>query len=47
MTRFLSNALLVRGVTVLHILSAAPAKPHELSEFGRAENGMVTYPGLL
>ncbi|MEP6593469.1 MAG: DUF488 domain-containing protein [Acidobacteriota bacterium] len=45
--RLLSDALLVRGVTVLHILSAASAKPHELSEFGRVEGGRVTYRGLL
>jgi uncharacterized protein (DUF488 family) len=45
--RFLADALLVRSVRVLHILSLAVAKPHELSEFGRAHNGTVIYPGLL
>jgi uncharacterized protein (DUF488 family) len=45
--RLLSDALLVRGVPVLHILSAAEPKPHELSEFARAEPDGVTYPGLL
>lgn len=45
--RFLSDALFVRSVTVLHILSAAPPKPHELSEFGRPHHGTVIYPGLL
>jgi uncharacterized protein (DUF488 family) len=45
--RFLADALLVRSVKVQHILSAAPAKPHELSAFGRPHDGRVTYPGLL
>jgi uncharacterized protein (DUF488 family) len=45
--RFLADALLVRNVRVLHILSAAAAKPHELSEFGRADGGTVIYPGLV
>jgi uncharacterized protein (DUF488 family) len=45
--RLLSDALLVRGVHVFHILSAAPAKPHELSEFACVAAGTVTYPGLL
>lgn len=45
--RFLADALLVRSVTVLHILSAAPPKPHELSEFGQPHEGTVMYPGLL
>jgi uncharacterized protein (DUF488 family) len=45
--RFLADALFVRDVKVRHILSSAAAKPHELSEFGRAHAGMVTYPGLL
>ncbi len=45
--RFLADALLVGGVTVLHILSDAPPKSHELSDFGRARNGTVIYPGLL
>ena len=45
--RLLADALLVRGVSVRHILSGAAPKPHELSEFARAEQGEVTYPGLL
>ena len=32
---------------VFHILSAAAAKPHELSEFARVEHGRLTYPGLI
>lgn len=45
--RLLSDALLVRGVPVLHILSTAAPKPHELSEFARDRDGQVIYPGLL
>ncbi len=45
--RLLSDALLVRGVSVRHIMPAGAAKPHELSEFARAQNGAVIYPGLL
>ncbi len=45
--RLLADALLVRGVPVLHILSAAPPKPHELSEFARESGGGGIYPGLL
>ena len=45
--RLLADALLVRGVPVRHILSSAAPKPHELSEFARAQAGEVTYPGLL
>ena len=39
----LSDALLVRGVTVLHILTAAPAEPHQLCEFARTEGTIITY----
>jgi uncharacterized protein (DUF488 family) len=45
--RLLSDALLVRGVSIWHILSTLPAKPHELSEFAREYEGGVIYPGLL
>lgn len=44
--RLLSDALLVRGVPVLHILPGTAPKPHELSEFAREEDGEITYPGL-
>jgi uncharacterized protein (DUF488 family) len=43
----LSDALIVRGVPTLHILSASIAKPHELSSFARVEGRKVIYPGLL
>jgi uncharacterized protein (DUF488 family) len=45
--RLLADALLVRGIPVLHILSRAAPKPHELSEFAREAAGEVIYPGLL
>jgi uncharacterized protein (DUF488 family) len=45
--RLLADALLVRSVPVLHILTAGAPKPHELSEFAREHDGGVIYPGLL
>ena len=45
--RLLSDALIVRGVPVLHILSTSVPKPHELSGFARADGSKVIYPGLL
>jgi uncharacterized protein (DUF488 family) len=45
--RLLADALLVRGVPVRHILSAADPNLHELSEFARPNQGKVIYPGLL
>lgn len=45
--RLLADALLVRGISVLHILSTGAPKPHELSEFARPDGIEVTYPGLL
>lgn len=45
--QLLSDALLVRGVPVQHIVNAEEVKPHELSGFARAEGRKVIYPGLL
>ncbi|HJR58421.1 MAG TPA: DUF488 domain-containing protein [Vicinamibacterales bacterium] len=45
--RLLADALLVRGVPVLHILASGAAGPHELSEFAREVEGELIYPGLL
>lgn len=45
--RLLADALLVRGVPVLHILSPAAPAPHEFSEFAREVEGELIYPGLL
>ena len=45
--QLLSDALLVRGVPVRHILDTEEAKPHELSGFARVQGRKVIYPGLL
>ena len=45
--RLLADALVARGIPVLHILSAAEPKPHELSEFARLRGTSVIYPGLV
>ena len=45
--QLLSDALLVRGVPVRHILSTAAPKLHQLSQFARVSRDVVTYPGLL
>jgi uncharacterized protein (DUF488 family) len=43
----LADALVARGVTVRHIMSAASAKLHVLNEFARIEGTRVRYPGLV
>lgn len=45
--RLLADALVVRGAPVLHVLTTAPPKPHELNEFARVEAYRLSYPGLL
>jgi len=40
-----SDALLARGRTVMHITSSSEPSPHELTPFAVVENGRVTYPG--
>lgn len=45
--RLLADTLVARGIPVLHILSAAAPKPHELSEFAVVTDGRVSYPGLI
>jgi len=45
--RLLSDALLVRGVPVRHILAQATPDPHELTAFARVDGLKVIYPGLL
>jgi uncharacterized protein (DUF488 family) len=42
----IADALVARGVTVLHLLSGK-SRPHTLSPVARAQDGRVTYPGLL
>jgi uncharacterized protein (DUF488 family) len=39
----LADALLVRGVTVRHIISSAPAQPHQLCDFATTEGTTITY----
>lgn len=41
-----SDALMVRGVDVRHILSPSSVKPHSLTPFAHVEGELVTYPGL-
>jgi uncharacterized protein (DUF488 family) len=45
--RLLADALQLQGAPVWHILSTAPASPHEVSDFARIHKGKVIYPGLL
>jgi len=40
----LSDALLVRGVRVVHILSAGQTQDHKLTPFAKVHGGRVTYP---
>jgi uncharacterized protein (DUF488 family) len=40
-----ADALLVRGVRVLHVTSASEPKPHALTLFARVRGTQVTYPG--
>jgi uncharacterized protein (DUF488 family) len=41
----LADALVVRGVTVCHILSIEPAQPHQLCAFAQAKGTIITYVG--
>jgi uncharacterized protein (DUF488 family) len=40
----IADALLVAGYKVMHIISAAPAQPHTLTEFAKVAGGRITYP---
>jgi uncharacterized protein (DUF488 family) len=42
--RLLSDALLARGVEVLHLDARGQSTPHELTEFAVVEDGRVGYP---
>jgi uncharacterized protein (DUF488 family) len=42
--RLITDALLVAGVQVLHILSPTSSKPAVLNEHARVENGHLIYP---
>lgn len=41
----IGDALLVRGVNVLDIMSETKEVPHELTPFARVDGDQVTYPG--
>jgi uncharacterized protein (DUF488 family) len=40
-----ADALVARGVTVLHISSRQSAKAHQLTPFAQVEGDRITYPG--
>jgi uncharacterized protein (DUF488 family) len=42
--RLITDALLVRGVTVSHIMSVTVTRPAELTPFARVRDGRLTYP---
>ena len=42
----LSDALVARGVEVLHVISASPATPHQFNPMARLVDGRVIYPAL-
>jgi uncharacterized protein (DUF488 family) len=42
-----SDALVARGVIMLHITSRQPGKQHQLTPFARIEGTSITYPSLL
>ena len=41
----IADALTIRGVPVMHIVSAAKAEPHQLTSFARVEGNRIIYPG--
>ena len=41
----IADALIIRGIPVLHIMSASKAEPHQLTSFARVEGTRITYPG--
>jgi uncharacterized protein (DUF488 family) len=43
----IADALVVRGVSVWHIVSREHAKEHVLTPFARVEEFTITYPGLM
>ena len=45
--QLVADALVARGVEVLHISTGRAAPPHELTEFARVVDGKVSYPGLI
>ena len=43
----LSDLLLARGWSVVHLVSPERSEPHALSRWARVEDGRVRYPSLL
>lgn len=43
----LSDALIVRGFRVEHILSLTQCQPHKLHSFAKVEGGILTYPNKI
>jgi uncharacterized protein (DUF488 family) len=41
----IADALTIRGIAVMHILSASKAELHQLTAFARVEGISITYPG--
>ena len=42
--RLITDALLVKGAEVFHIMSATSTKPAEMTPFAVVKNGKITYP---
>lgn len=42
--RLVSDFLLVKGITVQHIMPTGQLRPHTLTEGARVESGELTYP---
>ncbi|MDM7914724.1 MAG: DUF488 family protein [Candidatus Eisenbacteria bacterium] len=42
----IADALTVRGIAVVHILSLGPPRPHEITPFAVIEGLDISYPGL-
>jgi uncharacterized protein (DUF488 family) len=45
--QLIADALVARGIDVRHIMSAASAPAHKLTDFARVDLARVSYPGLL
>jgi len=45
--QLIADALVARGIEVRHIMTAASAPAHTLTDFARVVDGKVTYPGLV
>jgi uncharacterized protein (DUF488 family) len=41
----IADALVIRGIPVMHIVSATKAEPHRLTSFARVEGTRIIYPG--